>query len=55
MTIPQAIVFYLMLGAMLSTFADIERQRGRGAPSKPAEPVDGFEPVNRGLIDLTNL
>lgn len=44
-TILQYLVFWLMLAAMLSTFADIEKQRGVAAPAP-----DGLQPVNRRLM-----
>ena len=42
----QAVVFGMMLGAMLDTFIDIERSRGKTEPLP-----DGLMPVNRRIVD----
>ena len=50
MSFLQAIVFWLAVGAMMSTFVDMEKARAVAA-TPPATP-DGLQPVNRRIADL---
>jgi hypothetical protein len=50
MSFLQAIVFWMTVGAMLSTFIDIEKARAVSAI--PLTPPDGLQPVNRKIADL---
>lgn len=50
MSFLQALVFWLAVGAMMSTFVDMEK--ARAVPVAPPTPPDGLEPVNRKIADL---
>lgn len=50
MSFLQGVVFWLMVSAMLSTFIDMEKARGKVDPKGGA-----LQPVNRRLIDFSKL